>query len=95
MANSFQTTQYVLDDVFVRFWNSLSFARTANRNLEADFKNLTFATGQTINYRLEERYLAGEFKLSDFITHTMSLDKINEAFDLMHEGKSIRSVIHY
>ncbi|CCU73411.1 putative alcohol dehydrogenase class III [Thalassolituus oleivorans MIL-1] len=42
-----------------------------------------------------ERYLAGEFKLSDFITHTMSLDKINEAFDLMHEGKSIRSVIHY
>lgn len=60
MANAFQTTQYVLDDVFVRFWNSLSFARTANRNLEADFKNLTFATGQTINYRLEERYLAGE-----------------------------------
>lgn len=59
-TNAFKTTQYVLDDVFVRFWNSLSFARTANRNLEADFKNLTFATGQTIDYRLEERYLAGE-----------------------------------
>ncbi|WP_173812334.1 S-(hydroxymethyl)glutathione dehydrogenase/class III alcohol dehydrogenase [Limimaricola cinnabarinus] len=42
-----------------------------------------------------ERYLAGEFKLSDFITHTMPLEQINEAFDLMHEGKSIRSVIHY
>jgi S-(hydroxymethyl)glutathione dehydrogenase/alcohol dehydrogenase len=42
-----------------------------------------------------ERYLQGEFKLSDFITHTMPLEKINEAFDLMHEGKSIRSVIHY
>ncbi|WP_417823356.1 S-(hydroxymethyl)glutathione dehydrogenase/class III alcohol dehydrogenase [Thalassospira lucentensis] len=42
-----------------------------------------------------ERYLAGEFKLSDFITHTMKLENINEAFDLMHEGKSIRSVIHY
>ncbi|WP_448212414.1 S-(hydroxymethyl)glutathione dehydrogenase/class III alcohol dehydrogenase [Colwellia sp. MEBiC06753] len=42
-----------------------------------------------------ERYLNGEFKLSDFITHTMSLEHINEAFDLMHEGKSIRSVIHY
>lgn len=42
-----------------------------------------------------ERYMAGEFKLDDFITHTMSLDKINDAFDLMHEGKSIRSVIHY
>ena len=60
MANMFQTTQYILDDVFVRFWNSLAFARTANRNLEGDFKNLKFATGQTINYRLEERYLAGE-----------------------------------
>ena len=60
MANVFRETQYVLDDVFVRFWNSLSFARTANRNLEADFKNLRFATGQTIDYRLEERYLAGE-----------------------------------
>ncbi|BEU03796.1 S-(hydroxymethyl)glutathione dehydrogenase [Agarivorans sp. OAG1] len=42
-----------------------------------------------------ERYMAGEFKLSDFITHTMALEKINEAFDLMHQGKSIRSVIHY
>ncbi len=42
-----------------------------------------------------ERYLKGEFKLSDFITHTMGLDAINDAFDLMHEGKSIRSVIHY
>jgi S-(hydroxymethyl)glutathione dehydrogenase/alcohol dehydrogenase len=42
-----------------------------------------------------ERYLAGEFKLSDFITHTMPLESINEAFKLMHEGKSIRSVIHY
>ena len=60
MANIFQETQYVLDDVFIRFWNSLAFARTANRNLEGDFKNLKFATGQTINYRLEERYLAGE-----------------------------------
>lgn len=60
MANLFQETQYVLDDVFIRFWNSLAFARTANRNLEGDFKNLKFATGQTIDYRLEERYLAGE-----------------------------------
>jgi len=42
-----------------------------------------------------ERYLAGEFKLSDFITHTMALEEINSAFDLMHEGKSIRTVIHF
>jgi len=37
----------------------------------------------------------GEFASNDFITHTMKLEDINEAFDLMHEGKSIRSVIHY
>ncbi|MGL6047175.1 MAG: zinc-binding dehydrogenase, partial [Vogesella sp.] len=42
-----------------------------------------------------ERYLKGEFRLDDFITHTMALDDINTAFDLMHEGKSIRSVVHY
>ncbi|PKG38125.1 S-(hydroxymethyl)glutathione dehydrogenase/class III alcohol dehydrogenase [Psychromonas sp. Urea-02u-13] len=42
-----------------------------------------------------ERYMAGEFALDDFITHTMGLDKINDAFDLMHEGKSIRTVIHF
>jgi len=42
-----------------------------------------------------ERYLKGEFKLDDFITHTMGLDDINKAFDLMHEGKSIRTVIHF
>jgi S-(hydroxymethyl)glutathione dehydrogenase / alcohol dehydrogenase len=42
-----------------------------------------------------DRYLVGEFELDTFITHTMGLDRINEAFDLMHEGKSIRSVILY
>ena len=42
-----------------------------------------------------ERYLQGEFKLDHFITHTMGLESINEAFDLMHEGKSIRTVIHF
>ncbi|MCL1091147.1 S-(hydroxymethyl)glutathione dehydrogenase/class III alcohol dehydrogenase [Shewanella profunda] len=45
--------------------------------------------------QIVERYLAGEFKLDDFITHTMGLEQINEAFELMHEGKSIRSVIHF
>lgn len=42
-----------------------------------------------------QRYMQGEFRLDDFITHTMALEQINEAFDLMHEGKSIRTVIHY
>ncbi len=42
-----------------------------------------------------ERYLNGEFKLDDFITHTMGLEDIGEAFELMHKGESIRSVIHF
>jgi S-(hydroxymethyl)glutathione dehydrogenase/alcohol dehydrogenase len=42
-----------------------------------------------------EQAMAGEIKIDPFITHTMPLEQINEAFDLMHEGKSIRSVIHY
>ncbi len=41
------------------------------------------------------RYMAGEFELDDFITHTLPLSKINEAFALMHEGKSIRTVINF
>ncbi|MCE0555953.1 MULTISPECIES: S-(hydroxymethyl)glutathione dehydrogenase/class III alcohol dehydrogenase [unclassified Motilimonas] len=44
---------------------------------------------------LVERYLAGEFALNDFITHTMALEQINDAFDLMHKGESIRSVVHF
>jgi S-(hydroxymethyl)glutathione dehydrogenase / alcohol dehydrogenase len=42
-----------------------------------------------------DRYLAGEIKVDEMITHTMPLEDINEAFELMHEGKSIRSVIHF
>ena len=42
-----------------------------------------------------QRYMDGEFELDTFITHTMPLEDINTAFDLMHEGKSIRSVVHY
>lgn len=45
--------------------------------------------------QIVEQYLAGEFNLDDFITHTMGLEDVNQAFDLMHEGKSIRSVIHF
>lgn len=60
MANIFETTQYVLDEVFIRYVNYLNFAKVANRNLEGDFKGLKYATGQTINYRLEERFKGGE-----------------------------------
>lgn len=40
-----------------------------------------------------DRYMKGEIKIDEMVTHTMALEDINRAFDLMHEGKSIRSVI--
>jgi S-(hydroxymethyl)glutathione dehydrogenase / alcohol dehydrogenase len=42
-----------------------------------------------------ERYMSGEIVIDELITHTLPLERINEAFDLMHEGKSIRTVIHF
>lgn len=43
--------------------------------------------------KLVEEYLSGKLMVDEFVTHTMPLDKINEAFDLMHQGKSIRAVV--
>ena len=40
-----------------------------------------------------DKFMEGHIPLDDFVTHTMPLNEINKAFDLMHEGKSIRSVI--
>ncbi len=42
-----------------------------------------------------EDAMAGKIRLDPFITHRLPLEQINEAFDLMHEGKSIRTVIHF
>jgi S-(hydroxymethyl)glutathione dehydrogenase/alcohol dehydrogenase len=51
--------------------------------------------GRTQLPGMVKQYMDGEIKVDEMITHTMGLDKINHAFDLMHEGKSIRSVIHF
>ncbi|MCZ6859521.1 MAG: S-(hydroxymethyl)glutathione dehydrogenase/class III alcohol dehydrogenase [Alphaproteobacteria bacterium] len=45
--------------------------------------------------RIVDWYMDGKINIDDLITHTMKLDKINDAFDLMHEGKSIRSVVTF
>lgn len=42
-----------------------------------------------------EDAMKGDIELKPFVTHTMAIDDINDAFDLMHGGKSIRTVIHY
>ena len=45
--------------------------------------------------RIVDWYMDGKINIDDLITHTMKLDDINSAFDLMHEGKSIRSVVTF
>jgi S-(hydroxymethyl)glutathione dehydrogenase/alcohol dehydrogenase len=42
-----------------------------------------------------DRYMAGEIKLDELVTFTMPIEEINTAFDYMHEGKSIRSVVYF
>jgi S-(hydroxymethyl)glutathione dehydrogenase/alcohol dehydrogenase len=51
--------------------------------------------GRTELPGIVDNYMQGKLKVDEFITHTMPLEKINDAFDLMHEGKSIRSVVHF
>ena len=48
------------------------------------------ARGRTDVPKIVDWYMDGKINIDDLITHTMPLDKINDAFDLMHEGKSIR-----
>ncbi len=45
--------------------------------------------------KIVDWYMDGKIEIDPMITHTMGLDNINDAFDLMHEGKSIRSVITF
>jgi S-(hydroxymethyl)glutathione dehydrogenase / alcohol dehydrogenase len=51
------------------------------------------ARGRTDVPKIVDWYMEGKIIIDDLITHTMPLEQINTAFDLMHEGKSIRSVV--
>ena len=53
------------------------------------------AKGRTDVPRIVDWYMQGKINIDDLITHTMPLAEINDAFDLMHEGKSIRSVVTF
>ena len=53
------------------------------------------AKGRTEVPKIVDWYMDGKINIDDLITHTMPLDKINDAFHLMHEGKSIRSVVTF
>ena len=51
--------------------------------------------GRTELPGMVEKAMSGEIQLDPFITHTLPFEQINEAFDLLHEGKSIRTVLSY
>ena len=53
------------------------------------------ARGRTDVPKIVDWYLEGKINIDDLITHRMPLEKINDAFDLMHSGESIRSVVVY
>ena len=53
------------------------------------------AKGRTDVPKIVDWYMDGKINIDDLITHTMPLDRINDAFDLMHKGESIRSVVTY
>ncbi len=53
------------------------------------------ARGRTDVPKIVDWYMDGKVRIDELITHRMPLDKINEAFDLMHKGESIRSVVVY
>ncbi|MEO1865399.1 MAG: zinc-binding dehydrogenase, partial [Pseudomonadota bacterium] len=53
------------------------------------------AKGRTDVPKIVDWYMDGKINIDDLITHTMPLEEINTAFDLMHEGKSIRSVVTF
>lgn len=53
------------------------------------------AKGRTDVPRIVDWYMDGKINIDDLITHKMPLNKINDAFDLMHAGKSIRSVVEF
>jgi S-(hydroxymethyl)glutathione dehydrogenase/alcohol dehydrogenase len=53
------------------------------------------ARGRTDVPKIVDWYMEGKIEIDPMISHTLSLDEINTGFDLMHEGKSIRSVVVY
>ncbi len=53
------------------------------------------ARGRTDVPKIVDWYMEGKIDIDSLVTHTMGIDSINDAFDLMHQGKSIRSVVTF
>ena len=60
--------------------------------------SLSHANARTNEYGRNlavERYLAGDIDVDAFVSHTLTLDDVNQGFDLMHHQDGIRSVIQF
>lgn len=74
MSNTFKLVQYVNNETVVRFVNKLRIGKTAYRDgFEKDFMRLPFAIGRSVDYRMEEQYLA-----SDGLDSTSTAQDINQ-----------------
>ncbi len=88
-------------------WGESVIIGVAGAGQEIKTRPFQLVTGRVWRFRLRRRKgrsqlpgmvedaMAGKIRLDPFITHRLPLEQINEAFDLMHEGKSIRTVIHF
>ena len=76
-----------------RLWNALrSFPRRPRA-----WKGTAFggARGRTDVPKIVDWYMAGKIEIDPMITHMLKLEEINKGFELMHQGKSIRSIVVY
>ncbi len=53
------------------------------------------ARGRTDVPKIVDWYMEGKIRIDELITHTLPHERINDAFDLMHSGESIRTVVTY
>ena len=76
-------------DVF----DASSQGQNSCRSDEAHANKCGGARGRTDVPKIVDWYMDGKIEIDPMITHILPLEKINDAFDLMHKGESIRSVV--
>ena len=82
-------------------WRDRAYARLWSSILTSSFGNqvmilaLPLTAAVLLHATPTQMGLLTTIELAPFVTHTMPLQEINTAFDLMHAGQSIRSVVHF
>ena len=80
-------------DVLVEIRSTRPFQRVTGRKRQGTA--FGGARGRTDVPRIVDRYVDGRINVDDLMTHTLPLERINEGFDLMTRGESIRTVVVY